>query len=135
VKTALLDTNVLIRHLTADHPEQSPRASAFLRRVEAGQVRVWTTWAVVFEAVFTLERVYRRSKAEVRDALVPLLELPGLRLPGKRRLRRVLDLYVDLNLPFADAYHAVWMEERGISEIISFDRDFDRIPGIVRREP
>jgi predicted nucleic acid-binding protein len=132
---ALLDTNILIRHLVGDHPEQSPRATAFLHRVEAGEVTVRTTELVVFETVFTLERHYQQSKARIREVLLPLLELPGILLPGKRRLRRVFDRYVDLNLPFADAYHAVLMEHLKLTEIISFDRHFDRVPGITRQEP
>jgi len=94
-----------------------------------------TSDTVVFEVVFTLERSYRQSKEAISDALLPLFELPGINLPGKRRYRRVFDLYVRHNLPFADAYHAAVMESLGMVEVISFDRHFDRIPGITRTEP
>jgi predicted nucleic acid-binding protein len=131
----LLDTNVILRHLLGDHPEQSPRATAYLRQVEQGQVRVRTSELVVFEAVFTLERHYRLPKKRVPDSLLPLLELPGIVLPGKQRLREAFDLYVQLNLPFADAYHAALMRRLGAEEMVSFDREFDRIPDIRRVEP
>lgn len=131
----LLDTNVLLRHITGDHPEQSPRATEFLRRVEAGEQAVRVTDVVVFETVYTLERHYRQMKAKIRENLLPLLELPGILLPGKRRLRRTFDLYVDLNVPFADAYHAALLERSEAAEIISFDRHFDRIPGLRRIQP
>src|SRR3990172_2935053 len=97
------------------------------------QVRVADT--VIFEAVFTLERQYRRPKAAIRDALLPLIDLPGIVLPGKRRLHKAFDTYVDLNLSFADAYHAAVMEQLKLDRIISFDRGFDRAPGIRREEP
>ncbi len=132
---AFLDTNILVRHLVGDHPEQSPLATAFLRRVEAGEVTVRTAETVVFETVFTLEHYYQQSNVRIREMLLPLLELPGIRLPGKRRLRRVFDLYVDLNLPFADAYPAVLMEHLKLTTIVSFDRHFDRVPGVTRHEP
>ena len=90
-----LDTNVLLRHLLQDHPQQSPRATAYLARVENRQVKVRTADTVVFETVFTLQRQYGVSKEEIRDNLLPILELPGIVLPGKRRLRKVFDLYVD----------------------------------------
>jgi predicted nucleic acid-binding protein len=61
--------------------------------------------------------------------------MPGIVLPAKRRLRRVFALYVERNIPFADAYHAVIAETLGSGEIVSFDRDFDRIPGVRRMEP
>lgn len=130
-----LDTNILLRHLLADHPQQSPKATALLTRIERGELRVRTADTVIFEAVFTLERHYRRPKAEIREALLPLIELPGIVLPGKRRFRRVFDRYVGLNLPFADAYHAVLMEHLKLSEIVTFDQNFDAIPGIKRVEP
>lgn len=130
-----LDTNVLLRHLLQDHPDQSPRATAFLGRIEAGEVKVRISDTIVFETVFTLQRYYKQSKADIRENLLPLIELPGIVLPGKRRSRTAFDLYVDLNLPFADAYHAALMQSLGLSEIISFDEDFDRTPGITRQEP
>jgi predicted nucleic acid-binding protein len=86
----LLDTNVFLRHLLADHPIQSPRATAYLARIEQGELRVRTTEIVVFETVFNLQRLYKQPKATIRDALLPLIELPGIVLPSKRRLRETL---------------------------------------------
>lgn len=133
--TSFLDTNILLRHLLQDHPEQSPKATAYLARIERGEFKARIADTVVFEAVFTLQRYYHQPKAKIRDALLPLIELPGIILPGKRHLREVFDLYVDLNLPFADAYHAVLMGRLKLDEIVSFDTEFDRVPGITRREP
>ncbi|HEX9596535.1 MAG TPA: PIN domain-containing protein [Anaerolineales bacterium] len=130
-----LDTNIFLRHLRADHPEHSPRATAYLTRIEQGELKARTADTVIFETVYTLQRFYRQPKAAIRDALLPLIELPGLVLPGKRRFREVFDLYVSLNLPFADAYHAVLMKRLRLTEVVSFDRDFDRIPNITRVEP
>jgi len=130
-----LDTNILLRHLLQDHPEQSPRATAYLARIEGGEVRVRIAETVIFETVFTLQRQYGHPKAAIRDNVLPLIELPGIVLPGKRRFRQVFDLYVDLNLSFVDAYHAVFMKQLKLSEIVSFDKQFDRVPGIKRVEP
>lgn len=130
-----LDTNVILRHLLADDPEQSPRATAFLMQVEEGSVRVCTADTVVFEAVFTLERRYRLTKDRIREALLPLLQLSGVVLPGKRQYEDVFSLYVELDLPFADAYHAVLAKRSEEPQVVSFDRHFDRIPGITRIEP
>ena len=130
-----LDTNILVRHLTQDHPDFSPRATAFLERIEREELQVRIFDTVMFEAVYVLQRSYGQPKAAIRDALLPLLELPGIVLPGKRRFRKVFDFYVDLNISFADAYHAVVMEQLGMSEAVSFDREFNRVPGPTRLEP
>jgi len=132
---AFLDTNILLRHLLQDHPDQSPRATAYLARIEQGEIEVYTADTVVFEAVFTLQRHYKVSRSRIRDNLLPLLQLPGVVLPGKQKFHKVFALYVEQTLPFADAYHAVLMEHLGLSQIVSFDTDFDGIPGISRREP
>ena len=129
-----LDTNIFLRHLLGDDPAQSPRASAYFRDVEEGLRRARISDIVVFEVVFTLERGYRRSKREIQSAVLPLLELPGIVLPSKRKFREVFRLYVEKNISFADAYHGVMIEKLNLSEIVSFDRDFDRIPTIERVE-
>ena len=103
--------------------------------VELGGIEVHTSETVVVEVVFTLARSCRQPKQAISDALLPLLEMRGINLPGKRRYRRAFALYVESNLPFADAYHSAVMESLGIDEVISFDKHFDRIPGIMRIEP
>ncbi|HEX2172620.1 MAG TPA: PIN domain-containing protein [Dehalococcoidia bacterium] len=130
-----LDTNVFLRHLLQDEPGQSPRATAYLARIERGEIQAQISDLVIFELVFTLQRTYRRSKETIRDVLLPFLDLPGILLPGKRRFRRVFDLYIDRNISFADAYHVELMERLKLNEVVSFDRDFDRVVGLWRVEP
>jgi predicted nucleic acid-binding protein len=130
-----LDTNIFLRHLRGDHADFSPRATALLRRIEQGSLKVRTADTVVFETVFTLERVYKQSKEAIRDAFLPLIELPGIVLPGKRRFRQVFGYYVEQNISFADAYHAGLMESLRLTQIVSFDRDFNRFTTVQRVEP
>jgi uncharacterized protein len=131
----LLDTNIFLRHLLGDVPEQSRRATAYFQAIEQGLRKARISDIVIFEVVFTLERGYRRTKAEIQSALLPLLELPGIVLPGKRKFREVFGIYVEKNISFADAYHAVMMRKLRLSEIVSFDRDFNRIATVQRVEP
>ena len=103
--------------------------------IARGEMHVHISEAVLAETIFVLERTHRQPKALIRDALVGFLDLPGVLLPGKRRLYRVLDIYVDRNVPYVDAHHVVRMEQLAVDRLLSFDRHFDRIPGIVRIEP
>lgn len=48
---------------------------------------------------------------------------------------RALDYYVEQNVSYADAYNAAWMQGEGIAEVDSWDREFDRIAGLMRIEP
>ena len=129
-----LDTNVFLRHLLNDHPRHSRLSTAFLHRIESGEVQAHINDIVVFETVYVLEG-HRQSKQAISDLVLPLIELPGVMLAGKHRWRTVFERYVSANLPIADAYHTVVMEQLGTREIVSFDKDFDRVPGIRRVEP
>ena len=130
-----LDSNILLCHFHGEHPDHSPRSTALLARIERGELEAQLSDMVVFETVFTLERSYKVPKAQIRDAIQALLALPGIILPGKRRYIRIFEIYVDYNLPFGDAYIAADMERYGSTELYSFDRRFNRIPGITRLEP
>ena len=132
---AFLDTNVLLRHLTQDEPRQSPRATALLARIERQELSVRIADTIVFETVFALERFYKASKPAIREQLTALLSLQGIELPAKARMASALDRYVELNISFADAYHAVLAESLGLRQIYSFDREFDRVESLRRLEP
>ena len=66
---------------------------------------------------------------------MPLISLPGLKLPHKRLYTRVFELYTSLAIDYIDAYHVALMEQRGSTEVLSYDKHFNRVAGIQHREP
>ena len=59
----------------------------------------------------------------------------GLRLSNKQVYIDALALYAaDAALDFVDALEVAYMRHAGITNIISFDKDFDRIGDISRRQ-
>ncbi len=131
------NTNVIIRYLTADEPDQSRRALAFLQRVETGEQVVTTCEGVLVEAVPVLssKRLYNLPRRQVAAALTDVLDLRGLQVAQKPLCRRALGLYGSSNLDFVDALAVAHMEHARLSTIVTFDRDFDGVPGVSRREP
>jgi predicted nucleic-acid-binding protein len=87
------------------------------------------------EVVFTLERTYKTGKDTIRDLVVELMRIRGLALDDSSLVREALDIYVGRNVSYTDAVTAVEMKRNGILQVISFDHDFDRIPGVTREEP
>ena len=90
---------------------------------------------VVFETVLTLQRGYKLPKAQVRQMIEDLLSLRAVQLPNKQQFYAALEIYATTSLSFADAYNAVYMGSQGLTEVWSFDEDFDKLPGITRYEP
>lgn len=130
-----VDTNIFLRHVLEDHADHSPRATAFLAQVDAGHYDAESSQVVVAEIVFTLERSYKTPKDDIRAFVTAILAIRNLTVPGRAELYQALDFYADYNVSFADAMNAVMAQEGGITSIVSFDRDFDRLPGITRIEP
>ncbi len=132
-----LDANVLLRYFIRDDEEKARRALALLQRIERGEERVETSLLVFFEVIFTLARTYNVPRARIYGLVKPVLELRKLSLPGKPLLLETLDRFAmtSRKVSFVDLYVALDAQSRGITEIYSWDTDFDRIDGITRVEP
>lgn len=135
MSACFLHTNILLRYLTRDDEPKAQRALNLLTRVERGEEKVITSSLVIFETVFTLQSFYRVPRQRIKELILPIISLRGLHLPGKSLYYQTFDLYVTKNISFVDAYNAVYMLSEGISNIYSWDTDFDKIEGIVRLEP
>jgi predicted nucleic acid-binding protein len=133
-----LDTNIIIRYVTQDNPDQASRAYHLLQQLDAGTRTLMTTEGVLIEVVQVLSSrvLYNLPRDEIKTHLSAIIPLRGLKLQHKRTYLRALDLYVLFpHLDFVDALNVAHMERTKISSIVTFDRDFDRVPGITRQEP
>ena len=134
-----LDTNVILRYLTRDDEAKAEACYRLFQGASRGEEELLTCEAIVSEVVYVLSSrrsPYRLSRAEIRERLVPILTIRGLILPQKRVYLEALDIYVSFpSLDFEDALAVAHMNQLGIEEIVSYDRDFDRVAGIQRIEP
>jgi predicted nucleic acid-binding protein len=126
----LLDTNVVVRHLTGQPAGQARRATAFLR--EAGHLDLPDL--IVAELVYVLESVYERPRPEVAALVRSVLAFPPVQTSDELLLLRAVELYETRRVDFAEAYLAA-LAERGDRQVASFDRGLDRVPTIERVEP
>jgi predicted nucleic acid-binding protein len=132
-----IDTNIFIRYLTKDDPDKAQACFELFQQAQANQVNLTTTEAVITEVVYVLssKRTYGLVRTDIRARLYPLLSVPGLRLPHRRTYLRALDLYAASSLDFEDALIVAQMQRQAIKELYSYDRGFDQLQGITRREP
>lgn len=94
-----IDTNVLVRFLTNDHSEQSPRARAL---VEGQEVFVAST--VILETEWVLRSAYGFPSERIFAALRAFAGLPQVRVEAPSRLAEALDR-AEAGFDFADALH------------------------------
>ncbi len=133
-----IDTNIFLRYLTRDDPVKAAACYALFQRLQQGSEQAATSEAIVTEVVYVLaaRTHYGLSAADIRARLVPILGVRGLRLPHKRMYLRALDLYATYpRLDFEDVLTISQMERQGLTELYSYNTDFDGIPGVTRVEP
>jgi predicted nucleic-acid-binding protein len=94
-----LDTNVLVRLVVDDDPDQTRRARKIIKR---GDVLVSAT--VLLEAAWVLASTYGRDRAQVSAALRGILGLDGVATDMPATVAQALDWF-DAGLDFADALH------------------------------
>lgn len=128
--TVLLDTNVVIRHLTGDPPDMAKRATRFL----AAEVDLVLADVVLAECVYVLESVYRVDRIGVAQLMRSALTLPTISA-NVELLLRALEVYELDRLDFAEAYLVAAAELTGIRSIVSFDKAIDRVPSVERLAP
>ena len=129
--TALIDTNVLIRHLTGDPPAQAERATRYL----AGADELLLPDLILAEVTYVLESYYEAPRADVAVSLRAIVAFPAIRVVDEELLLRAVEIYEIHRLDFADAHLVASAESTGVGVLASFDRSIDRVGTIRRDEP
>jgi len=128
---AVLDTNVLVRHLTADPPEQGRRATAFLTRAE----ELLLPDLVVAELVYVLESRYELEHPRVAELVRAVIAFPAIVVLDQTLLLRALELYERERLDFTTSYLAASAERSGVGAVASFYRSLESLASVRLVEP
>lgn len=108
-----IDTNIVVRLLTADDADQASAARAV---IEAGDVFIGST--VVLETEWVLRAGYGFAPSEIARSLVGLFGLPAITLEEPVEVGLALD-WMSAGLDFADALHVA--RSGRCSAFLSFD--------------
>jgi predicted nucleic acid-binding protein len=129
--SAFVDTNILIRHLTGDPPEQAARATKFLAVAD----ELLLADLVVAEIVYVLESFYEVPRGRVAEMVRAIIAFPAIVVLDPAMLLRTLEVYETDRLDFAEAYLVAQAERSGVGAVASFDKAIDRVASVRRLEP
>jgi predicted nucleic-acid-binding protein len=125
-----VDTNVLIRHLVKDDPQNAERARRFLdQRSPDDPAFISTT--VVIEIIYVLRRKYGVGRAEIIRILETLLRSRDISIQSAASLRRALADAEEANTDLADAIIAHTAIDAGCDGTVTLDRRAQRLPGML----
>lgn len=135
MKRAFVDANLILRYFTKDPPDMAEASLKTLSAAQDGQICLVLIPVTVAEVVWVLESFYGYPKDQVAVTITQFLHSDGLEVVDLDILIQALSLYHEKNIDFADALLAGSALSRGPALVYSFDRHFDRIPGITRLDP
>ncbi|MEC4686611.1 MAG: PIN domain-containing protein [Nitrospirota bacterium] len=130
-----IDTNIFLRYLTRDDPSKYDKCNSLFKKAIEGKIALVTSGMVIAELVWTLSSYYRVPKADVIEKISIIVSTESLYIPDRDIIADALVLYSRKNIDYIDAYNAIFMKNHGVSEIYSYDEDFNAIKGIKREEP
>ncbi|MEO6202559.1 MAG: type II toxin-antitoxin system VapC family toxin [Nitrospirales bacterium] len=113
----VVDTNVLLRFLTNADPVKAKRAETLFRQATKYQIQLIISLLVIAEIVWTLESFYHLGKTDIASKVETILNTPNLLCPEAEIIVMALDLYVQGNMDFIDAFHAHDLQTQGLSQI------------------
>lgn len=124
-----LDTNVLVRFLVQDDPEQAAAATALISGLTQSDPG-FVCREVLVELVWVLERAYALPRTDIALALDGLLEAQELVIETADRVAVAVDRYRKGGAGFADQMVALAGQGAGCSVTVSFDRKAANLPGM-----
>jgi predicted nucleic-acid-binding protein len=116
-----LDTNVLIRLLLADDPEQTARGRAFVADRPVGEP-LFINRIVICELIWTLRRRFRFDRGQIADVVDRMLKWRGLEIEDYDALGFALYLYQTSGADLADCLLGVTNGLLGCERTATFDR-------------
>ena len=121
-ESIFVDTNLFLRFLANDVPAQADAVERLLRQAEENKIQLVTNSMVIAEIIWTLESYYACERGDIQNKVLAILNTPGLQIPEGNLLLKAVIWYSEKNVDFIDAYNAVWMEQKGIEKIYTFDQ-------------
>jgi predicted nucleic-acid-binding protein len=122
-----VDTNVLIRLVTRDHPRQVTAAETFVAR------GAWVSHVVLVEAVWVLMSVYELEAPAVATAVDMLLNHRDLTVQDAEAVAAALEQYRSKPaVGFSDCLVLEVARKAGHLPLGTFDRDLAKLDGAQR---
>jgi len=124
-----IDSNIPMYLVGGDHPNRAT-ARHLVELAIAGRERLVTDAEVLLEIMHRYVAIDRRDAIDPASStlLAVVDEVYPIELDDVERAR---GLVTTSRLSARDAVHLAVMQRRGVTEIMTFDRGFDGIPGVV----
>jgi predicted nucleic-acid-binding protein len=117
-----LDTNVLVRYLTADDKKQLASADQIIEECRKNQEPLFLSAIVLCELVWVLTSAYGQAKPALVNTLEQILDMDLFQIEYDALVHRSLDAYRHGKGNFSDYLIGEIGKHHGCRDIVTFDR-------------
>lgn len=118
-----LDTNVIVRYLTRDDPDQYRAAKALMESQCTLEQPGYVTVIVLCELVWVLRGAYDVRKKDIVRTLTKMLQTSQLHIQHEKQVRAALRTYAHHPADFADCLIGQLHRDAGCEHTATFDQD------------
>lgn len=122
-----VDTNILVRLVLKDDPEQFRQAKAVVVAAHHRGERLFVPQVVLQELVWVIRNRFQADRAELVAMMDGLLTMPVWEVEESARVAAALRIMEEHPVDFTDACLTAISHEKGVDGVLSFDRDLGRI--------
>jgi predicted nucleic-acid-binding protein len=124
-----LDTNILVRYLIQDDPQQSSTATAIIEHRLTEENPGFVSIVAMVETVWVLDRAYGLSAFEIAAAVERILQVDVLVVEDEQEVFKAMIALKNGQGSFADAIISARGTKAGCSCTLTFDRKALRLDG------
>ena len=125
-----LDTNVIVRYLVGDNPEQAEAARGLIDELTPGAPG-FICREVVVEVAWVLERSYRFTPARVAEALMDLTASDSLVVENSDDVAAAAHRFRQGGAGFSDHMILTAADRAGATPLYTFDRRLAKMRGAI----
>ena len=124
-----LDTNVLVRYIMQDNPEQSSKANQLIENLTKDK-RAYFSHITLVEIIWVLESCYELDKNDVIKVIDGILRSRELCTENSEVLWRAFRLFQQSNADFSDCLISVTGLKDGCKKTYTFDKKAAKLSGM-----
>ena len=122
----LVDTNVIVRHLTQDNAKHAAVADKLFAASDRGELMLIVLPEVLAECVFGLASFYKQPRGLIGRARGPFIGSPGIRISDLDVHQDALRRYPRTRLHFVDCVIAAGAASAGLP-VATFDNGLGKL--------
>lgn len=129
--TYLIDSNIILRYLLNDHPEQSIKSKEFMLKLHDGKIKAEIPAFILAECVYVMEKFYHIPRKKIGDSLKKIFNFSGIVNTNKARLLNAVIKFEESSIDISDCMLTAYSSPEKM--VVSFDNDMKKLKAFHQR--